>query len=194
MEVLSYVPTPGPEPQEQQTSRVISEQTVVEPPKLVKKPSTIQTALCQFTFNCEEIETKQPEKVAEVPAKTITPCVSNLVIQEEVVMAPPVEKKKPEPVVEKILPKKRSTRERKTFDPPEPVQRNTRAMKKRRVDERLDDDFDSILDNIAEQGASVLKYEFIQKRDKKVLIAKRCSKRNQHIGFEQDQFVALNEL
>ena len=93
-----------------------------------------------------------------------------------------------------VIPKKRSTRDRKVFEAPEPVLRNTRSMKRRRVDEKIDEDFDQILDNIAEQGASVLKYEFVQKRDKKVLIAKRCSKRNQHIGFEHEQYVALNEL
>ena len=61
-----------------------------KPEVKVAAPSTIQSALCQFTFNCEEKEKKQIEKSAEVevvPAKVvITPSVQTLVGQEEVIV------------------------------------------------------------------------------------------------------------
>jgi hypothetical protein len=54
-------------------------------------------------------------------------------------------------------------------------------MKRKILEEELD--FDAKLDEINEQGASMLKYEIIEKGNKKVLVAKRCSKRNQVLGI-----------
>lgn len=53
-------------------------------------------------------------------------------------------------------------------------------MKRQKVEEALD----VCLDEIEENGASFLKYEFVKKRDKKVLQARRCSMRNVPIGFQ----------
>ena len=47
----------------------------------------------------------------------------------------------------------------------------------------LIDDLETDLDEINRQGASCLKYEIIKKGNKKVMQAKRCSKRNAPIGF-----------
>ena len=53
-------------------------------------------------------------------------------------------------------------------------------MKKQKIEEALDLE----LDNLQEDGASFLKYEFVKKRDKKVLLARRCSMRNVPLGFK----------
>jgi hypothetical protein len=60
--------------------------------------------------------------------------------------------------------------------------RNTRSMKRSKIDREIS--FDAKLDQINDQGASMLKYEFISKGSKKVLLAKRCSKRNQCLGLQ----------
>ena len=62
-------------------------------------------------------------------------------------------------------------------------------MQRKKLEQELEEDFDAVLDNIQEQGASCLKYEFINKRDqkgqeKKVLVAMRCSLRNKVMGLE----------
>lgn len=61
--------------------------------------------------------------------------------------------------------------------------RNTRSMKRKIIEQELN--FDAKLDEINEQGSSMLKYEFVAKGNKKVLLAKRCSKRNQCLGIQQ---------
>ena len=86
MEELSYIPAP-PE-------QVLNRQETIEPAqqpvlKCALAPSTIQTALCQFTFNCEEKEEKEvPMPVEEeVPNKNaLAPSVQSLVVQEEVIV------------------------------------------------------------------------------------------------------------
>jgi len=51
-------------------------------------------------------------------------------------------------------------------------------------------DLDQAFDDMQEQGASCLKYEFVKKRDgKKVLQAKRRSVRNQCLGINVEQEV-----
>jgi hypothetical protein len=55
-------------------------------------------------------------------------------------------------------------------------------MKRRILEQELN--FDAELDKINEQGASMLKYELIERGSKKVLMAKRCSKRNQCLGLQ----------
>ena len=52
-------------------------------------------------------------------------------------------------------------------------------MKRQKIEEALD----SELDQLQDDGASFLKYEFVKKRDKKVLLARRCSMRNVPFGF-----------
>ena len=59
----------------------------------------------------------------------------------------------------------------------------TRSMKRRKINEEVEENLDQVLESMEEKGASCLKYEFIKKRDKKgqeknVLLARRCSLRN----------------
>lgn len=76
----------------------------------------------------------------------------------------------------------------------EKLEVKTRGMKQMKLKEEIaqvpSDNFDTILDNINDKGASFLKYEFIKKRDaktgkeKKVLQAKRRSARHACMGLE----------
>lgn len=50
------------------------------------------------------------------------------------------------------------------------------------------------VDEDENNGASFLKYEFVKKRDKKVLQARRCSMRNVPIGFTSDNQNPLKML
>lgn len=67
-------------------------------------------------------------------------------------------------------------------------------MKQRRIEEEIaqvpSENLDQIFDTINDKGASILKYEFVKKRDsktgkeKKVLQARRCSARHACMGLE----------
>jgi len=69
--------------------------------------------------------------------------------------------------------------------------RKTRLMKKRKLDEEIENCETSKQDPCDEHGASFLKYEFVKKKrrngeDKNVLLAKRCSMRHRSIGLGED--------
>ena len=73
-----------------------------------------------------------------------------------------------------------------SFLPSQPLEMNTRSMKR----QRLNDELEAEPENPTREsvGASCLKYEIIRKRDKtgnekNVLLAKRCSLRNQCLGL-----------
>ena len=100
------------------------------------------------------------------------------------------------------LTKPKLLKKRANLQKSQAVQKNTRSLKKQKIEEKQKEidkikyecrtnnlglvDLETDLDEINKQGASCLKYEIIKKGNKKVMLAKRCSKRNAPIGFGEN--------
>ena len=169
--------------------------TEVEEILIIKQEITEETmpveAPCEASIDQEnkphdsesetEINTEDFPKISEVPAQQATEAESSqhseLSDEEETIFQMPAR-----------LAKKRTASTK--------LEMNTRRMKKQRIETEIAEEES---DQEVEQGASCLKYEFVNKRDKngkekKVLMAMRCSIRNKVMGFEVDSTNPLQDL
>ena len=146
--------------------------TVVEAESVVYEEQEMYIELSTPVVVLQEFEIIKDQGIIEQPEEAIS--------QEE----PKEEFLKPI-----VKPVKTLKKRGRASMPPTKLEMNTRSLKRRKIDEEIamEEDFESVLDNIQEQGASCLKYEFVKKRDgKKILLAKRCSVRNQAMGLDTD--------